>query len=160
MYESIKILLERIKADIIRQYHQKGLRASGSFERNMSIQRNGRYKTVLKIPFYSQYIMAFKSNKGGRRPTGPEGTPPSSVIEKWIRDKRLSLRDYLTGQYMSKTDSNVKKVAFLIKRKIQKQGTDIHLGKRQPIDLDQIINDQLDYAGNEMADRILQEIKI
>lgn len=156
MYESIFIILERIKTQIINQYNQKGLKASGYFERNISIGRQGRFKVTLTLPYYSQYITAFKSNKGGR---GPGGFPPMKAIEAWIKAKGIQLRDFSTGQFKAKTPNNYKQAAFLIGRKIAEEGTDIYQGKRQPIDLDEIIGDSLDFAGNEMADRILQDIK-
>ena len=155
MYESIYKVLERIKAQIIREYRSKGLKASGDFERNITIGRQGRYKVVLTLPFYSQFIMKFKGNRGGNK-----GPVKMGVIEQWIRDKGFPLRDYLTGQFMAKSETNIKKVGFLIRRKIREQGTDIYQNKRQPIDLDRIVDNQLDYAGEEIADRILQQIKL
>ena len=156
MYESNFIILERIKRQIINQYNQKGLKASGYFERNISIGRQGRFKVVLTLPYYSQYITAFKSNKGGvKKAPGA----PYEAIEQWIKDKGLQLRDFSTGQFKAKTANNYKQAAFLISRKIWREGTDIYSGKRQPIDLDEIIGDSLDFAQNEMADRILQETK-
>lgn len=157
MYESIFKILERIKTQIIQQYNQKGLRASGRFENLFSTGRQGRYKVVLTIPPYSQYIMKFKSNKGGR---GPGSQPPPKVLEKWVKDKGLQLRDFTTGRFTAKTETNYKKAAYLIGRKIAREGTDIHKGKRQGIDLDAIVDNQFDYLGNELADRILQDIKI
>ena len=158
MYESILKILGSVKTQIISEYNQLGLKASGSFENNISVGRQGRYKVVLTLPFYAEYITKFKSNKGGRGP-GPI-KDLQDVIGKWIRDKGFPLRDYLSGQFMTKSDANVARVAFLIGRKIKKEGTDIKLGKRKPIDLDAIINERLDYAGNELADRILQQIKL
>lgn len=157
MYVKITKILTDIKTKIIAEYNQRGLKASGSFQNNLSIGRQGRYKVVLTIPYYSQFIMKFKGNRGGVKKAPGK---PYDVIKQWIRDKGFPLRDYLTGQFMPKTDTNVSKVAFLISRKINARGTDIALGKRQPIDLDKIINDELDYQGNELADRILQQIKI
>lgn len=155
MYEPINKMLEGVRDDIIKQYNALGLKASGYFARNIKIARQSRYKTVITLPYYAEYITKFKSNKGGSK-----GRTPNGVIEKWIRDKAFPLRDYLTGQFMAKTDTNISKVAYLIRRKIFQRGTDIKIGKRKPIDLDKIINDRLDYAGEELADRVLQEIKI
>ena len=154
MYESIISILEGIKADIIADYRNKKIKASGNFERNIKITRI-RSKVVMFLPFYSQFITAFKSNRGGR---GPGAWPPFQSIIQWLKDKRLPLRDFLTGRFAPQTETNYKKAAYLISRKIGERGTDIHLGKRQPIDLDRIINDQLDYRGEELADRILQDI--
>jgi hypothetical protein len=155
MYESIVSIMEGIKQDIITQYRTKNIRASGSFERNIRITRI-RNKVVMFLPFYSQFITSFKSNRGGRGP-GPI-KDWKNIIGQWIKDKGFPLRDYITGQFMSKTQANIDKVAFPIARKIMRKGTDIKLGKRQPIDLDIIINNQLDYRGEELADRILQDI--
>jgi len=157
LYTPISQLLERIKKDIIQQYYSKGLKASGSFEKNMTIGRQGRYKTVLTLPNYSQFIMKFKGNTLGR---GKGGFPPVAAIEQWIKDKGIPLRDLGSGRFATKTSTKIKQVAYLIGRKIAEKGTDIHLRKRQPIDLDVIVNDQLDYAGEEIADRILQELKL
>ena len=156
MYESIFIILERIKTQMIRQYESKGIKASGSFSRNISISRQGRFKVVLRLPFYAEYITKFKSNRGGFKGWFPN----IDAIEQWIKDKGLQLRDFSTGRFKAKTANNYRQAAFLIGRKIADQGTDIYQGKRQPIDLDEIINESLDYAGNEMADRIVQEFKL
>jgi hypothetical protein len=158
MYESIIKILIEVKQDIIQQYRGKRIKASGSFERNIQgPQRQGRYKVVLTLPAYAPFITKFKSNRGGR---GPGKQPPPNQIEQWVQDKGLNLRDYLTGRFMSKTQSNIKKVAYLIGRKIGAKGTDIYLNKRQPIDLDEIINNRLDYNGDELADRILNDLNI
>lgn len=156
MYQSIISTLEEVKRDILNKYHSKKLKASGDFGRNITIGRQGRYKVVLSLPPYSQYIMKFKGNRGGSKGmAGPLGT-----IEKWVKDKGFSLRDYTTGRFMAKTQTNIKKVAFLIRRKIMDPGTDIYIGKRQPIDLDRIVDNKFDYKGEELADRILQQIKL
>jgi len=157
MYESIISILDGIKNQIIAEYNSKGIKASGRFARNMTIGRQGRYKVVLTLPFYSQFIMKFKSNKGGR---GPGKFPPIKALMEWVRVKGLQIRDLKTGRFRTKNTTSIKQVAYLIGRKIAIQGTDIHLGKRQPIDLDKIINNRLDYKGEELADRILQQIKI
>ena len=156
MYQSIISTLEAVKRDILNEYHSKKLKASGDFERNITIARQGRYKVVMTLPSYSQFIMKFKGNRGGSKGmAGPLGT-----IEKWVKDKGLSLRDYTTGRFMARTDTNIKKVAFLIRRKIMNPGTDIYIGKRQPIDLDRIVDNVFDYKGEEIAERILQQIKL
>ncbi len=155
MYESIITALNRVKQKIIQDYDRKGLRASGHFERNITIGRQGRYKVVMTLPFYSAFITKFKGNRPGVKKAPGK---PYEQIKQWIKDKGFPLRDYLTGQFMPKTNTNLNKVAFLISRKINQRGTDIYLRKRQPIDLDEIVDNELDYAGEEIADRILQDI--
>lgn len=156
MYVSIIKILNEVKQDIIQQYNSKRIRASGDFARDIEgPRRQGRFKVVLFLPAYAPFITKFKSNRGGR---GPGKQPPRNELEKWVRDKGLNLRDYLTGQFMSRTETNIKKVAYLIGRKIGATGTDIYQGKRQPIDLDEIIDNRLDYNGDELADRILTDM--
>ena len=157
MYKSIISTLEEVKRDILNEYNSKKLRASGDFERNITIGRQGRYKVVMTLPSYSQFIMKFKGNKGG---TKKAPGAPHDIIKKWITDKGLSLRDYTTGRFMARTNTNLNKIAFLITRKIFTHGTDIYSGKRQPIDLDRIVDNRFDYKGEEIAERILQQIKI
>ena len=157
MYQTITSILEGIKDKMIQQYRANNLRASGNFEKGFSIGRQGRYKVVLTTPPYTQFITKFKSNKGGR---GPGKAPPPRILEKWVKDKGIKIRDLASGRFATRTDTAIKQAAYLIGRKIKEEGTDIYLGKRQPIDLDQIINNRLDYKGEELADRILQEIKI
>ena len=156
-YTSIYDVLEDIKQDIIDEYEQKGLKASGAFERSLNIRRQGRGKVMLSIPPYSQFISKFKSNRGGRK---PGGFPPLSIIEQWVKDKGLQIRDITTGRFRRKTPTTTKQVAFLIARKIAEKGTDIHLGKREAIDLDRITDNVFDYKMDEIADRIIQEMKI
>jgi len=155
VYQSIVLILEDIRQDIIDEYEQKGLKASGNFERNMRIGRRPR-KFFLSIPYYSQWIGLFR----GRRPGRPPGKyPPQDVIIQWIKDKGLQLRDAL-GRFTSKSETNYKRTAYLISRKIAEKGTDIYQGKREPIDIDKIIDNRLDYRGDELADRILEDIKV
>ena len=155
MYESIVNILEDIRQDIIDEYEAKNIKASGRFERNMRVGRRGR-KFFLSIPYYSQWISLFK----GRSPGRPPGKyPPTDAIIQWIKDKGLLLRDAL-GRFVSKSETNYKRSAYLISRKIAEQGTDIYQGKRQPIDIDKIIDDRLDYRGDELADRILEDLKV
>ncbi len=158
MYESIISILNAVKSEMIKQYQAKGLKASGKFPDLMTVARQGRFKVVLTLPFYSEFITKFKSNKGGVKPGGR--FPNIDNLIQWLKDKKLPLRNFKTGQFTARTPEALKRTAFLIGRKIKEKGTDIHLKKRQPIDLDAIINDRLDFAGNELADRILQEIKI
>ena len=159
MYESIIKTLTRVKNKIILDYRNKGLKASGDFENGFDIGRQGRYKVVLSIPSYSRYIMKFKGNRVGSK-KAPGKATDYEPLKQWIKDKGLQLRDLATGRFMAKTETNYRKVAFLISRKINTSGTDIYQGKRQPIDLDAIVDNEFDYAGEEIADRILEQIKV
>ena len=158
MYESIISILNGVKSEMIKQYRAKGLKASGKFPDLMTVARQGRFKVVLTLPFYSQYITKFKSNKGGVKKGGK--FPNIDNLIQWLKDKKLPLRDWRTGLFVSKTELEYKKAAVRIGAKIKKDGTDIAQGKRQPIDLEAIINNRFDFKGEELGDRILQMIKV
>ena len=157
MYESIVNILEDIKQDIIDEYEQKALKASGSFERNMRVGRRGR-KFFLSIPYYSQWISLFKGRRPGR-PPGGDFKKIIPIIVQWMKDKGIQPRDALR-RFLSKSETNYRRSAGAIARKITTEGTDIYQGKRQPIDIDKIIDNRLDYRGDELADRILEDIRV
>ena len=61
----------------------------------------------------------FEVREFGRRP----GTmPPVSAIEKWISQKPLKLRDKTSGAFVKSTPELKRQVAYLIAKKIQKEG--------------------------------------
>jgi hypothetical protein len=157
MYQSIFLILEDIKQDIIDQYEQKGIKASGKLERNMKIQRRGRIVS-LTMPYYSQFISIFKGRKPGR-PPGGDYKKIIPIIVQWMKDKGIQPRDALR-RFLSKSETNYRRSAGAIAHKITTEGTDIYKGKRQAIDIDQIINNRLDYRGNELADRILEDLRV
>lgn len=156
MYNKIVDILEDVRQEVIREYYSKGLKASGNFERETYITRQAR-KVILSFPSYTQFIAKFKSNKGGRRP-GKQ--PPPNIIRKWITDKGLKIRDLVSGQFATRTQTRINQLAYLIGRKIAQKGTDIYIGKRQAIDLDRIVDNKFDYRMEEIADRIFERFKI
>ena len=153
MYESIFIILEDIRQDILDEYERLRLRASGDFDTKSGVRRHGR-KVILEFPAYGKYIMQDRGEQAG----SIGGFPPENIIIKWMKDKGIQPRDWKTGQFKSKTPHNYRQAAFLIGRKIKEQGTDIYQGKRQPIDLTKIINDKLDYRMDYLGDRILKTL--
>jgi hypothetical protein len=51
------------------------------------------------------------------------GTAPSSAIEKWIREKKsFRIRDFKTGQFLPKSEKNIKSAAYVIARSLKKFG--------------------------------------
>ena len=156
MYESILLILEDLKQDILDQYEQLDIKASGKFEKSMVIGRRGRSQVYLSMAGYSAYFSKLRGT-----PIGFKGWfPPQEALIQWIKDKGLQLRDFSTGRFKAKTETNYRQAAYLIGRKIRDEGTDIYQGKREPIDLDAIINDRLDYRMKDLADRILQDLKV
>lgn len=99
---------EALKADLIEAYRKKGMRASGNWEREVyseTKQSDTGLSAEIWGPDYSQQL------ETGRR---PGKFPPSAVIEKWIYDKGIA--STIEGNI------SVSSLAFLIARKIAKQG--------------------------------------
>jgi hypothetical protein len=55
---------------------------------------------------------------------GPGKMPPISKIEAWVKIKPLKLRDLKTGRFQKRTPARMRSVAFLIARKIGREGTE------------------------------------
>ena len=121
--ESIKQILDAWAIDrekvLIENYHKKGLKASGNFERTLHHETTDN-ELVIKGQLYVG-AMVF-----GRKPT-TKGTEPGelkAIIRKWIDDKGISPYADKNGKAVSK-DS----LAFIITRSIHNKGTLLYQGK-------------------------------
>ena len=140
MNDASTFVLEETKKNIIQQYETLGLRASGFFANN--IQVKGR---ELIIPKYGEYISDNASPKGVKK--APR--LGSGIIQEWARQKGVQFRRE-DGTFMSRDST-----AFLISRKIWRDGTDIRQGKRKGIDYEaavtKALNDNLDNLANDIV---------
>lgn len=94
--------------------------ASGTLEKSLAYRLKIKGKSI-DISIYakgkaSQYFLA---RENGRRP-GKQ--PPVSAILEWMRIKPIRLRDKESGKIKKSTESLKKQVAFLIARKIGRDG--------------------------------------
>jgi len=55
---------------------------------------------------------------------GPGKMPPLAKIEAWVKIKPLKLRDLKTGRFQKVTPARIRSAAFLIARKIGREGTE------------------------------------
>lgn len=97
---------EKLKEDIIKAYDQKGMRASGKFAESLEVkvsELNGQ----LWGENYAEQLEA------GRN-TGK--FPPIDAIKQWIEDKGIASK--IEGKI------SISSLAFLIARKISRQGWD------------------------------------
>jgi hypothetical protein len=76
---------------------------------------------------------------------GPGKFPPPSNIIAWVRSK------------LGIEDSEARQVAFLVGRKISKQGTEIWRNKAKGIQLDELIAETLDELDSEIGDEVKME---
>lgn len=101
MIEQIVRIVEQARDDILRNYNEMGLRASGEFERQLEIVKEEGRIRLLAAP-HSWYM------ENGR---GAGKAPPREVILQWIRDKSLVFEGITDNQ-----------AAYLICRKIAREG--------------------------------------
>tara|TARA_R110002167_G_scaffold81296_2_gene222669 strand:+ start:4291 stop:4758 length:468 start_codon:yes stop_codon:yes gene_type:complete len=95
---------EQIRFDLIKRYDELGMRASGDFEKSLEVKQNKLSAELWGNHYIEQLV-------NGRE---PGKFPPIAAIEKWIGDKGISAFDI-----------SVSSLAFLIARKIAREGTEI-----------------------------------
>lgn len=98
--EVLKEEMESLKADIITYYNASGKRVSGEFESGLEIKYSNNSATL------SGYVYL------AGRAAGKQ--PPIQAIEKWLR---------LKGINPIESKMKISTLAFLIARKIAKEGT-------------------------------------
>jgi hypothetical protein len=100
----LKEEFDLIKADLIKRYNEKGMRASGNWANTLEVQVKGISAQLLGEKYSEQLEFGRKAGK----------QPPSKAIEQWIRDKGLASR--IEGKI------SISSLAFLIARKIAREG--------------------------------------
>jgi hypothetical protein len=100
----LKEEFDLIKADLIKAYDAKGMRASGNWANSLEVQVKGFSATLTGEKYSEQLEFGRKAGK----------QPPSEAIEQWIRDKGLSSR--IEGNI------SISSLAYLIARKIAREG--------------------------------------
>lgn len=118
--EAIFSVLEVIKRRIIADQKSKGIESSWRSAKSLDIQEISKGGQLVGDDYFQQQI-------AGRR---PGKFPPVKSILEWIDEKKIN------PQGISK-----KSLAFIIARKIAKNGTDIFLNKRQPLGVAKIVED-------------------
>lgn len=132
--EASKIFLSRVtKEGYIADQKAKGINASGKSARSLTPEVNSTGGQILGSHYFAY-------QKIGRR---PGGFPPIESIMQWIKDK---------GGFTYEGVYGLKGLAFAIARKIAKKGTDIHLGKRPGLSIEDKILD----ARKELALNLLK----
>jgi len=104
--EILKIEFDKLREDILARYNALGLRASGRFERELENKTTG-LTGLLVGSHYTEYLV-------NGRPPGKY--PPIDIIKEWISVKPIQI----IGERIT-----VSSLAFLIARKIAREGTEI-----------------------------------
>lgn len=108
IFQATTILTEEfnlLKAELIKKYDEKGMRASGNWADSLEVNVTGGLVATLIGEKYSEQLEY--GRKSGKQ-------PPSQVIEQWIRDKGIMQK--ITGKI------SISSLAFLIARKIGREG--------------------------------------
>lgn len=131
---------EALKAEIAAAYGESAQEASGSWAQTLEVSVTGYSAAVLGAGYIN-----------GRLPGKP---PPSKAIEQWLVDKGIA-------QQVSKSIS-IQSLAFLIARKIAKQGWKPRNGGTEAliarIATPQRIQQIIDRAGGELLPHFTQQI--
>lgn len=132
MKELLQQLLDNIVADTTQQMYAEKFIASGdtigTFEPVAS-------DTEAQLSGNQSFFTIVEGI--GRKP-GKQ--PPIDTIVKWIEDKRISY------------DGSLRSFAYLVARKIGKEGNAVFTGKRKGIEFDKIIKTNEELFEKELAD--------
>lgn len=107
--------------------YQRGMTnrvASGRLRNSIKsvVQKDKQGIQIIQVQAFGQPLSntyaywLINDRKAGKRPPGKD-------IEDWIRNKKsFKIRDMKTGQFLPKTDKNIKRVAYVIARSIGQFG--------------------------------------
>lgn len=95
--------LEQIKQDLIKKHLELGMKASGGWIDSLNVQTKGLSGIIYGKPYTEQLVNGREHGK----------FPPISMIKQWIIDKNITPFDKIS----------ISSLAFLIARKIAKEGT-------------------------------------
>lgn len=121
--DALKEYFLRFEEDLIAEAAAKGQKIPVSSFRWEVDSKGGRFFSA----HYMKYIIA------GR---GPGGFPPVDKMREWVAGNP----DVLASARQMWHDITVNQLAYLIGRKIARQGTDVFLGKKPAIDLPAVID--------------------
>lgn len=127
--KSISTFLKNVIDDIIKDQAQKGIRASGDSANSLRAKSDTDSGQI----YGSGY---FRYQEQGRR---PGAFPPLQSIQDWIVIKGIQ-----------PDGISIESLAFLIARKIAKNGTDIFEGKRPGLKLSEIVEKRRDQLKSDL----------
>jgi hypothetical protein len=134
--QSIGVLLNEIREAYIKDQKDKGIRASGKSAESLRIETKNNQGALYGAKYFIQQMVGRKPGK----------FPPIDDILDWMRVKNISPKD---------TKTTERQLAFLIARKIANSGTDIFLGRRPGLDID----DQIKSIVQEWKKGFAKELK-
>jgi hypothetical protein len=128
--EAVQIFLNKVRLAYVDDQKAKGIVSSGKSAESLKTTVSPTLGQLLGAAYFTQ-------QKLGRR---PGKFPPIEAIIQWLKDKK-------TFNVEGDKGPSLKSLAFLIARKISKQGTDIYLKKRPALS----VEDKILEARKELA---------
>jgi len=122
---TIQDWLGLVLTDTQKTMKDKGLDDSGQTSRELKVESKGRNEASLSGPAHLVFL-----NRG----RGPGKFPPIQNIQDWIQNKPGFTLD---------PDVPVKSIAFLIARKIAREGTEIFKDKTKGLEFQKILEKRL-----------------
>lgn len=128
--ELVKLLKIEIGRNRVRQYNRK----NGSSTVNAPIDAVSKKDQTRSLRASLQSLVKERENSYSIKIEGnqyglavdkgraPGRFPNIGDIADWIRNKPVSIRDIRTGKFKSRTDSNIKSLAYVIGRSISQKG--------------------------------------
>lgn len=121
--------LENSRKGILNNYHKKGLRASGRTEQEMRVanvqgrDKQGAFPETMSATLEGPSYVIFEDlgRKAGR-------FPPIQSIQQWIRQKGIQPEG-----------TTIRSLAYLIARKIAREGTEIHKNKQKGLEIQKVL---------------------
>ena len=107
----LKIEFEAIRKELVKRHDELGMRASGKWAKSLEVEiskTDGKSTAKLYGEKYTEQLVL------GRK---PGRFPPIKAIEQWIKDK---------GIQPIEANLKISSLAFLIARKIAKEGTNYY----------------------------------
>jgi len=144
--KALKDVGENVVSEIKRlAIKRDGFKASGSLEKSISYKVKGNIVTIEA----NRYIEALSGGIQKKK------FPNVDRIKEWAKDKGLQPRDK-KGRFLSRTDANMNKLAFVIGRSIRDKGISKRFGYQGSGFLEEIKKDVV----NNVTDIIAEAYKL
>lgn len=112
-----KRVVKLAKINLGAKRNGKVIDSSGTLRRSLDydleVFKSGNFSFSIEMEDYGVNV-----DKGRRKGKAP----PTAPILKWIKSKPVRLRDLKTGSFIKQTESKLKGLAFVIARKIKREG--------------------------------------
>ena len=130
--EALETYFKKVVTDLKSDQAQKKIRASGESAASLKFSASATSGQLKGADYFFFQIV-------GRRPG--KFAPPAAII-RWIKDKGITPQGKTT----------IEQLAYLINRKMARQGTDIYTGKREGLSFNEI-------TGGENLETLIESIK-